>query len=156
MFNSTFKWLLMGVLLLLSTVLPAANDVAIPSPNLYEFKGNNNLSISYATTGIDGKPHFTYQDAKHTLSFAGDQIRTVGTEIGTLVSVTVFMTVDNGSTSFSVLVPDVKLDQTLESPVKTEGIVTKHKFSVVPGFNNGQTDNYKFYSLTGKAKFVVF
>lgn len=124
-------------------------------PNQYDFTGNN-LHISYSTSGIDGQPHFTYQDAKQTLSFTGDEIRTVGTEIGTLVTVTTSVTVDNGSTSFSVLVPNVNLDQTLEAPVKTQGIVTNHTSSLIPSINTGQVDKYKFFKLTGIAQFVNF
>lgn len=155
MFNQTINNLVIAALFILPNALSNANGTAPSSPNLYEFNGAN-LKISYSTSGIDGKPHFTYQDTEQTLSFAGDQIRTVGTEIGTLVSVTLLTTVDTGSTSFSLLVPHVNLDSLLETPLKTEGIITKHKFSVIPHFNKGQTDNYKFYRLTGKAKSVVF
>ncbi|TAN67821.1 MAG: hypothetical protein EPN17_10635 [Methylobacter sp.] len=131
----------------------AASDQAA---NLYDLQGKD-LHISYSTTGIDGKPHFTYQHGKKILNFSGDQIRTVGTEIGTLVTVTIVNTVDTGSTSFSLLIPAVNLDQTTrEAPIKTEGITTIHKFSVIPAFNSGQTDNYKFSNLTGTAKAVVF
>ena len=65
---------------------------AAQTPNLYQLSGKH-LNITYSTTGIDGKPHFSYQDLQQTLSFTGDQIRGVVTEIGTLVSVTIRMTV---------------------------------------------------------------
>ncbi len=124
-------------------------------PNAYDFKGAN-LQISYTTTGIDGKAHLSYQNAKDIKSFTGDEIRTTDTEIGTLVSVTTSMTVDTGSTSFTVLIPKVNLDKKMKSTLKTQGFLTQHKFSVIPSFNTGQLDNYKTYSLTGTAKFVVF
>lgn len=124
-------------------------------PDLYNFTGTN-LKISYSTTSIDGKARFSYQNGKTVLSFSGDEIRTVETEIGTLVSVTVSMTVDTGSTSFSVLIPKVNLDSKLKETVKTQGFLTQHKFSMIPSFSTGQRDIYKVYSLTGTAKFVMF
>src|SRR5262249_4278839 len=57
-------------------------------PNLYQLQGKH-LHVSYSTSGFDGRPHFTYQDAHQNLNFAGDDIRTVQTEIGTLVTVTI-------------------------------------------------------------------
>ncbi|MFI3157262.1 MAG: hypothetical protein QX199_14000 [Methylococcaceae bacterium] len=150
MFNRKIA-LLVGALMLPTIVF---SDTA-PQPNSYEFTGNT-IHINYSTSGLDGLPHFTYQQAKKTLNFKGDQIRTVGTEIGTLVTVTTTMTVDSNSTSFSVLIPHINLDQTLETPIKTQGITTRHKFSVIPSFNSGQMDSYKVITLTGNAKFVYF
>jgi hypothetical protein len=40
-------------------------------PNLFQFSGEA-LQISYSTTGIDGKAHFTYQDPNQTLGISGD------------------------------------------------------------------------------------
>lgn len=139
-----------------------ATDSVVPisiatnqQPDLYDFTGTN-LKISYSTTGIDGKAHFSYKNGKTVLSFSGNEIRTVETEIGTLVSVTVSMTVDTGSTSFSVLIPKVNLDSKLKSTVKAQGFLTQHKFSMIPSFSTGQRDIYKVYPLTGTAKFVMF
>lgn len=151
MLNPTLKYLSIGAALLF---ISATSQAATP-PNLYELNGTN-LHISYSTTGIDGKPHFSYQNASRTLSFSGDQIRKVKTEIGTLVTVTLTLTVDNGSTAFSILLPNVNLDSTKQAAITTDGIITKHKFSPIPSFNKGQVDNYTFYKLTGKASFVYF
>ncbi len=133
----------------------ASKGTTNQQPDLYDFTGTN-LKISYSTTGIDGKARFSYKNGKTVLSFSGDQIRILETEIGTLVSVTVTMTVDTGSTSFSVLIPKVNLDSKLKSSVKAQGFLTQHKFSMIPSFSTGQRDIYKVYSLTGTAKFVMF
>ncbi|MFO0762949.1 MAG: hypothetical protein U0359_41320 [Byssovorax sp.] len=125
------------------------------APNLYQLQGSN-LHITYSTSGIDGKAHFTYQDAHQTLSFRGDEIRTQETEIGMLVSVSLRRTVDTGSTTFTVLIPTVRLDQGHSAPVSTEGITTIHRFSVIPAFNKGQTELYNVAGLRGTAQFVVF
>jgi hypothetical protein len=140
---------------LATTSLVMADPFTTPSPNQYVLHAGS-LQITYSTTGIDGKPHFTYQDGTHTLNFSGDQIRTVGTEIGTLVSVTTLMTVDTGSNSFTVLIPRVNLDSTLQASIRTKGISTRHKFSIIPDLNRGQLDTYKDTGLSGTASFVNF
>lgn len=66
------------------------------------------------------------------------------------------MTVDTGSTSFTLLVPQVNLDQTNQAPVRTVGITTQHRFSVIPAFNRGQIELYTVTDLTGTAEAVTF
>ena len=126
---------------------------AAQAPNLYQLSGKH-LNITYSTTGIDGKPHFSYQDLQQTLSFTGDQIRGVVTEIGTLVSVTIRLTVDTGGTTFSLLLPRVNIPGEQSVPVETVGITTLHRFSVLP--INGQRDFYTVTRLQGSASRVFF
>ena len=126
---------------------------AAQAPNLYQLSGKH-LNITYSTTGIDGKPHFSYQDLQQTLSFTGDQIRSVVTEIGTLVSVTIRLTVDTGGTTFSLLLPRVNIPGEQSVPVETVGITTLHRFSVLP--INGQRDFYTVTRLQGSASRVFF
>jgi hypothetical protein len=102
------------------------------TPTLYHVHGSH-LNVSYALSGIDGKPHFSYQDAHRALQFSGDQIRTVETEIGIIATVTLQLTVDSGSTTFSLLVPNVNLNENHKSAhITTEGITSIHRFSLVP------------------------
>ena len=129
--------------------------VGATAPNFYQVQGGG-LQITYITQAGDGQPLFTYQDPARKLEFSGDQIRKVETEAGTLVTVTIIQTVDTGSTTFSLLVPLVNLDETLEAPIKTEGITTDHKFSIVRELNEGQLEDYTFTDLSGEAKFVPF
>ena len=44
-----------------------AKQAAFRTPDLYTLHGGG-LHVSYSTTGIDGKPHFTYQDAQSSMS----------------------------------------------------------------------------------------
>ena len=125
------------------------------SPNLYIVHGHG-LHVTYSTSGFDGKPHFDYHDSHGTHAFSGDQIRTEQTEIGTLVSVTIQLTVDSGSTSFSLLVPTVNLGSANSVPISTVGITTRHKFSIIQSLNLGQTELYSTTNLTGTAQAVVF
>jgi|SRR3954454_3617675 hypothetical protein len=131
-----------------------ATQHAGQTPNLYQLSGQH-LNITYSTSGIDGKPHFSYQDLHQTLSFTGDQIRSVVTEVGTLVSVTIRMTVDTGGTTFSLLLPRVNIPGEQAVPVRTVGITTLHRFSVVP-IIVGQRDFYTVTHLEGSAARVLF
>lgn len=131
--------------------------MAAINPNFYQLHGHH-LTVSYSSSGIDGKPHFSYQDTHKTLSFTGDEIRTVDTEIGSIVTVTLQLTVDSGSTTFSLLVPTVNLDDRTQQSgsITTEGITTLHRFSLIPALNRGQTELYNVTRLTGTAQFVLF
>ena len=124
-------------------------------PNLYRLHGHH-LHITYSTSGIDGKPHFQYHDPFQTLQFSGAEIRTLASEIGTLVTVTIRLTVDTGSTSFTLVVPQVNLDQSNHAHITTFGVTALHRFSVVPAFNEGQTELYTVTKLSGTAAFVAF
>jgi hypothetical protein len=69
---------------------PAAS---LKIPNLFQLQGDD-VSITYSTSGFDGKPHFGYQDAVQSKQFSGDQIRTTESELGALVTVFLRQTVD--------------------------------------------------------------
>jgi len=125
------------------------------TPNLFQLSGHH-LHITYATSGIDGKPHFTYQDAHQTLSFSGNDIRAVESDVGVLVSVSIRRTVDTGSTSFSVLIPRVNIPGEQSVPIHSQGITTLHKLSPIPAFNQGQLDTYSVAALSGSAQHVLF
>ena len=109
------------------------------------------IHVRYSTAG----PHFHYQDSFRVLNFTGAGIRVVPVpDIGTLVSVTIHLTVDSGSTTFTVLLPLVNLPAPplLPVPVRvtTEGITTIHHFSI-PIFTDGQQEFYTVTPLTGTA-----
>jgi hypothetical protein len=124
-------------------------------PNMYSFSGGD-LHITYATSSEDGRPQFTYQDHTRTLHFRGDEIRSVETDLGRVVSVSIRPTIDAGSTTFSFLVPRVNLIGEAAVPIRTAGITTLHKFSMLPVFNQGQLDFYTVTQLTGFAARVRF
>ncbi|MGH3773227.1 MAG: hypothetical protein ACRDRW_17835 [Pseudonocardiaceae bacterium] len=127
----------------------------VKTPDLFQLQGGQ-LHVTYSTTSFGGKPQFFYQDALRTLTFQGDQIRTVNTEIGTLVTVTILTTVDTGSTTFTLLVPTVNLGLATSIAISTEGITTIHRSSPIPVFNLGQTELYTVTPLIGTASFVAF
>jgi len=107
---------------------------------------------------VGGLTHFTYHDPRQTQNFIGNQIRTVEVpDLGTVVSVTLSITVDSGSTTFSVLLPQVNLPNQPGASVfiRTTGITTLHRLSIVPGLNFGQQEIYTVTRLTGTASLVL-
>jgi len=128
---------------------------AFIQPNSYNLSGIG-LHITYTTTGIDGKPHFTYHSTSQTLSFVGDQIQTTQSPLGTLVTVFIFRTIDGPSTSFTLLVPRVNLNSGEHLQITTEGITTMHQFSIFPPQNHGQRDHYVVHALHGTASHLIF
>jgi hypothetical protein len=125
------------------------------TPNLYQLSGHH-LHVSYSSSGIDGKPHMTYQDTHQSKSFRGDEIRTVECDLGTLVSVTLRLTVDVGSTTLSLLIPRIRISPTSAAAVHTECITTVHSMPFGPQTIQGQLDSYTVTSLRGTAQVVMY
>ncbi|MEH2025888.1 hypothetical protein [Nostoc sp.] len=144
----------LGMLLTAIPVLSAKASEAVP--NLYQLQCKN-ISITYSTTSFGGKPLFTYKDKQQILNFQGtDEIRSVETEIGTLVTVTIRKTVDTGNTVFTLILPRINLGKSNSAPVEIKGITTTNLFSVIPKFNQGQRQTYTTIHLTGTAEAVAF
>ena len=131
----------------------------IPPNRFVLHSSDGNTQVDYETTSFLGQPVLNLKQGpgpslgpiRH---FAGSQIRTLNTEIGTLVSVTTEMTVDTGSTSFSVLIPAVTLTSTSDQQtIATEAIITHHTGpNSVP--ITGVHEKYQFIPLSGEASFV--
>src|SRR3982074_3057594 len=117
-----------------------AETAQIKQPTLLELAGEG-IQITYSTTSFAGKPQFYYQDAGLSKLFVGDQIQVVDTDLGKLVSVVILLSIDTGSTSFTLLVPRVSLRLSDVVNIATVGITALHKKPVV-GPSHGQTDFY--------------
>ncbi len=123
--------------------------------NIYVLS-NAQLNVSFATGALGSKAGLVYQDAFQTLQFNEQQLRRVPTEFGELVTVTIRMTVDTGSTTFTLIVPTVLVPEGQTVPVETIGITTVHRFSPVPAFNVGQRETYTITNLRGTASAIPF
>jgi hypothetical protein len=124
-------------------------------PNEYTLSGGG-ITFTYASTSFLGHPFATFKDATQNLTFSGSAIRVVNVGIGTLVSVTTFMTIDTGATEFSVLLPYIELaDATKTQAFSTDGIVTAFKgpdsFPLT-----GVRETYNFIPMTGTARVLRF
>jgi hypothetical protein len=123
-------------------------------PNQFDLTGEG-ITVNYSTSGIDGKPHLAYKKGRQTLNFSGDEIRTAGTELGTLVTVSIAVTVDRGFTSFSFLLPAFEMRGALKQSFNSVGITTVHKTSI-GGPVQGAQQSYKSIPLRGTARQVEF
>jgi len=139
---------------------------ALVQPNHYQLSGGHHhgghLTVSYTTHSgpatpqfPQGPPRFTYQDATQSLSFSGKDIEIVETQLGQVVTVRIHLTVDSGSTTFSLLVPRVNLVPGQPAPIHTEGITAIHRLSLAPGLNHGQLDQYSVTPLHGTASDII-
>jgi hypothetical protein len=128
--------------------------ITTKKPNLYELSGDG-IKITYTLQPIAGPPQFNYDDGKVSNLFKGGEIRTVETdELGTLVSVTIHLEIDRGSTTFTVLIPRVNLGASTSEPITTVGVTTVHHRPVVGPTPQGQDDIYTVHPMKGTAKFV--
>jgi hypothetical protein len=134
--------------------MPQPQATPTVTPNLYQLSGHH-LHVTYSPSGVDGKPTLTYQDAHQSKSFKGDEIRPVECDLGTLVSVTLRMTVDVGSTTLSVIIPRMRISPTSVAAVHTECITTVHSTPFAPQTVQGQLDTYTVTSLRGTAQAVA-
>jgi hypothetical protein len=125
------------------------------TPNSFQFSSPH-LHLTYTTTSFDGKPTMTYQDPHEGKSYRGDEIRAVETDLGMLVSVTIRMTIDSGSTSCSVFIPRMRILQGEVASVQTDCVITVHKFSIIPQLQHGQLDTYSVIAMHGTARHLVF
>ena len=132
-----------------------AAQLSIQQANNFSLSGGG-IHVDYSSTSINGQPRLAYHDAVRNLSFAGSDIRTVDVpDIGTIVSVTLTITVDVGSTTFSVLIPHVLVSAGQSNPVTTDAITTIHKMPFAPQLP-GQLELYRVTRLTGVAQQVFF
>ena len=127
-------------------------------PNRYILQSHDGKTkIDYETSSFIGQPTLNLTEGSAPVRhFTGSQIRTLNSEIGTLVTVTTRMTMDAGSTSFSVLIPAITLTAISDrQAVSTEAIVTTHSGpNSVPA--TGVHEMYHFIPLKGEASFVLF
>ena len=129
-------------------------------PNRYVLESSDQKTkVDYQTTGFTGQASLNLTQGPSPIGpirhFAGSQIRTICTEIGTLVSVTTEISVDTGSTSFSFLLPAISLTAASDDETfATEAVVTSHSGpnSVPP---TGVHEKYHFIHMKGEASFVV-
>jgi hypothetical protein len=124
------------------------------APNLYELSGEA-VTVTYSTTSIEGKPRFTFKKGRRTLNFSGDQITSVETGIGTLVSVVIANVPDKNVTTFSVLLPAIRLPDSRKQAFRTFGITTVTKTTIV-GPPPGVQQTYNTVPLRGSAQQVTF
>jgi len=129
-------------------------------PNRFVLRSSDaksKIEVDYETSSFIGQPvlNLIQGPGGPIRHFSGSQIRRVNTEIGTLVSVTTQVSVDTGSTSFSVLIPAITLTGLGDTKsFATDAVITTHSGpNSVP--STGVHETYQFIALKGEANFVV-
>jgi len=126
-------------------------------PNRFILQSSDgSIKVDYETSSFGGHPILNLTQGPGPIRhFSGSQIRTVNTEVGTLVTVTTQITIDTGSTSFTLLVPAITLTAISDhKSFTTEAIVTSHTGpNSVP--STGVHERYRFITLNGEASFVL-
>jgi hypothetical protein len=128
--------------------------VAKTTPNLFDLHGDG-IVVSYSTSSVAGKPQFSYRKGQQSLNFSGDEIRTLDTGIGKLVSVVIAKSVDREFTTFSVLLPTILLSDGQKVSFHTIGITTVTT-TTIGGPVQGAQQTYHASALTGTAQLVEF
>ena len=113
------------------------------------------ISVTYSTTSIDGKPRLTFKKGRQTLNFAGKEISSLDTDIGTLVTVIIATMPDRAVTRFSILLPGIQGADSRKVSFRTIGIRTVSK-TTIAGPVKGVQQSYKTLPMRGSARQVDF
>lgn len=116
------------------------------------------IVISYSTTSIAGVPLFSYKDGELDLNFRGDDITRQDTPLGELVTVTLqnLVPVDGPLRTFTLLVPEIRLNMGDEVPFDTLGIDTIDSSAGFALPLLGVLQVYRSHQLRGRAMLVAF
>jgi hypothetical protein len=118
--------------------------------NVFELQGGG-LTIQYTKSSIAGVPILTFNHRGVKKSYRGDEIRSVDTELGQLVTVMVEVVPDLHTITLTLVVPGMNLDGG-EGPVQTFAVFTTELTSIGgPRLVKGQLDRYDTIQLTGRA-----
>lgn len=133
-----------------------AQAIVVQRPNEFELKGEGTY-IKYSI--LNGVPQLDYRSQNISQHFSGDQIKTLATDIGTLVTVIISRPpnpdLGGNIVKLSFLLPIINLViGTRETTVQTEAILTTEKtsgFIRTPLF--GQLQSYQTIVLRGTARY---
>jgi hypothetical protein len=134
----------------------AQDTKSLVEPNTYELSGDN-TQITYSTTGIDGKPTFTYSGARGEHSCSGDEIETLDSALGTEVTVTLEDVADLHIITLTLLVPEMWIAPHAGMEVRTMAIfTTKEEPITAPVGLPAVREQYGVVSLDGEGRLVDF
>ena len=142
-------------LLLVCSETYGAVTASPQEPNLFELRGMG-IEVTYSASSFSGQPILTYKDKKFNLTFYGDDIRRLESDIGLELTVVLEEFPDLHTVTFTLLLPKINLNGT-EIPFRTYGTITTHKTSIGgPDLVKGPLQTYQVKALKGIAHLVVF
>jgi hypothetical protein len=124
--------------------------------NLFDIVGP--IHVNYTSSSITGTPRVSYQDAELDLSFEGDEITRIQTQLGEVVTVTLENSVDAFIRTFTLIVPTIRLTHGGETEFDTLGIETTDRTNalVIPSRATGPMQTYRVHQLHGSAQQAEF
>ena len=132
-----------------------AQAIVVQRPNEFELQGEG-IYIKYLL--LNGVPQLDYRTQNISIRFSGNQIKTLVTDIGTLVTVIISKppnpNLGGNIVKLSLLLPIINLViGTRETPVQTEAILTTQKTSgSIRTPLVGQLQSYQTLRLRGTAR----
>ncbi|MEH2290816.1 hypothetical protein [Nostoc sp.] len=141
---------------LITKSIKPAQAIVVQRPNEFELEGKG-INIKYSI--LNGVPELDYKTKNISEHFSGDQIQTLPTDIGTLLTIIISKPPNpnfgGNVVKLSLLLPSINLPiGTRETSVQTEAILTTERTSGTirtPLF--GQLQSYQTIVLTGTARY---
>ena len=129
---------------------------ATDAPNLFELSSSyDDTQITYSTSSFAGPPQFSYSGPKGDHSFAGDEIASLQSALGTEVTVTLEAVPDLQTVTLTLVLPDIAIAFGEEQAFPTIGIFTTTA-TTIAGPPPGAAQTYEVIALDGVAKLVSF
>jgi hypothetical protein len=129
--------------------VPGEEPDGFPEPNLFELKGKN-VEITYGILRARGE-FLDYRDRQHELTFGGEEIDSLDSRIGRMLTVTLETVPDSHELTLTLLLPQINLEGQRDS-FETLAVRTKHLTSFGgPGLVNGPLQTYDVVRLRGTA-----
>lgn len=123
--------------------------------NLFELSGDD-IRVTYSSSSFAGPPLFSYRDGNISRQFSGKEIRSVTTEIGELLTVTLEQIPDLRTVTFTLILPVVTvLSVSAGTHIQVPGITTT-THTTIAGQVLGPEKTYSQVKLKGTAQVVVF
>jgi hypothetical protein len=110
------------------------------------------LKISYYINE-DNSSELDYQDSQGSLTFQSNQLHIQKSAIGTLITASLKSTADAEATTFTLVLPDVKLGGQTKQPIETLGVIAQD-YSSVPRV--GAQLTYRVIPLQGTGQYTDY
>jgi hypothetical protein len=123
--------------------------------NLFELSGDD-IRVTYSSSSFAGLPLFSYRDGGINRQFREEEIRSVETEIGKLLTVTIEQIPDLRTVTFTLVLPAVTvLSGSAGTHIQVPGIKTT-TYTTIAGPVLGPEKTYSLVNLRGTAQVLVF
>jgi hypothetical protein len=111
-----------------------------------------NLKISYYINE-DNSSELDYQDSQGSLTFQSNQLHIQKSAIGTLITASLKSTADAEATTFTLVLPDVKLGGQTKQPLETFGVIAQ---DYSPVSRVGAQLSYRVIPLQGTGQYTDY